>query len=176
VEFSRQAGIDPLAKPETVSNAGFEGPIALKGESFFGWNMAESDKIKVELDPNQKREGARSLRLVFSGYSKGDLATALQSVAIEPSRIYRLSFWLKTENLKSGGPPIISIVNGNDDKQIAISKTFPTGTNDWQEITVDFATPDNAEGIIIKTGRTYCGENCPILGTIWYDDFKLSKL
>ena len=176
VEFSRQAGIDPLAQAETVSNAGFEKPIAARGESYFGWNMAESDKIKVELDPNQKREGARSLRLVFSGYSKGDLFTASQSVAIEPRTNYRLSFWVKTENLKSGGPPVINILNGNDDKPIAVSPAFPTGTNDWQEMVVDFATPENAEGIIIKTGRTYCGENCPIIGTFWYDDFKLSRL
>jgi hypothetical protein len=176
VEFSRQAGIDPLAQPETVSNGGFEKPIAAKGESYFGWNNVESEKIKVELDPNQKHEGARSLRLTFSGYAKGDLYTVWQSVAIQPLTTYRLSFWIKTENLKTGGAPTVNILNGNDDKQIAISKAFPTGTNDWQEIVVDFATPENTEGIIIKTGRAYCGENCPIIGTFWYDDFKLSRL
>lgn len=176
VEFSRQSGLDPFAQPETVSNAGFEKPIAVKGESYFGWNIVDSDKIKVELDPNQKREGARGLRLVFSGYAKGDLFTVWQSVAIEPLTTYRLSFWVKTENLKSGGAPTVNILNGNDDKQIAVSKAFPTGTNDWQEFVIDFATPENAEGIIIKTGRAYCGENCPIVGTFWYDDFKLSRL
>jgi hypothetical protein len=83
---------------------------------------------------------------------------------------------VRTENLKSGGAPTINIINGADDKLVAVSKPFPTGTNDWQEITLDFASPENTEGIIIKTGRTYCGDNCPIVGAFWYDDFRLSKI
>jgi tetratricopeptide (TPR) repeat protein len=176
VEFSRQVGLDPLARPEAVSNGGFETQIAVKGESYFGWNVEEQDKIKVEFDPNQKREGMRSLKLTFNGYSKGDLFTVWQSVAVQPRTNYRLSFWVRTDNLKSGGPPTINVFNGADNKLIAVSKPFPTGTNDWQEVTLDFASPEDAEGIIIATGRSYCGETCPIVGTFWYDDFKLSKI
>jgi tetratricopeptide (TPR) repeat protein len=176
VEFSRQNGLDPNAQAEAITNAGFEKPIAVKGESFFGWNIEETEKVKVEFDPNQKHEGARGLRLVFSGYAKPDLLAVWQTVAIQPRTNYRLSFWVKTENLKTGGPPAINVMDGADNKLIAVSKAFPTGTNDWQEIVLDFATPENAEGVIIKTGRTYCGDNCPIVGTLWYDDFKLSKL
>lgn len=176
VEFSRQVGIDPQAQFETVSNGGFETPVAPKGESFFGWNLDAPDKVKAELDPNQKHSGARSVRLSFSGYMKGDMYALGQVVAVQPRTNYRLSFWVRTENLKSGGVPDINILNGTDDKLIAVSKPFPTGTNDWQEITVDFATPENADGIFIRTGRVYCGENCPIVGALWYDDFKLSRL
>jgi len=176
LEFSRQVGIDPLAQPEAITNSGFETSIAVKGESYFGWNIEEQDKVKVEFDSNQKREGLRGLKVSFNGYAKGDLFTLWQSVVIQPRTNYRLSFWVRTDNLKSGGPPAINVLNGADAKLIAVSKAFPTGTNDWQEITLDFATPEGAEGIIISTGRSYCGENCPIIGTFWYDDFKLSKI
>lgn len=176
VEFSRQVGIDPQAGLEAVSNNGFEKPIAPKGESYFGWNMLDVDKMKVEFDPNQKREGARSLRVNFTGYGKPDLFTVWQSIAVEPSKQYRLSFWVRTENLRSGGPPTVNILSGRDNSPIAVSKPFPTGTNDWQEIAIDFATPGDADGIIIGTGRVNCGEDCPIVGTFWYDDFKLSRL
>lgn len=175
-EFSRQVGIDPQAQFETVSNNGFEKPIAPKGESYFGWNMLDVEKMKVEFDPNQKREGARSLRVSFTGYGKPDLFNVWQSVAVEPSKQYRLSFWVRTENLRSGGPPIVTILSGSDNKPITGSKTFPNGTNDWQEFVIDFVTPGDADGIIIGTGRLTCGDDCPIVGTFWYDDFKLSRL
>ena len=176
LEFSRQVGIDPQAQMETVSNGGFEKPIAPKGESYFGWNMIDTEKMKVEFDPNQKREGSRSMRVVFTGYAKPDLFNIWQSVAIEPLKEYRLSFWVRTENLRSGGPPTIEIVNPADMRPLVVSKPFPNGTNDWQEVVIDFITPENTEGVIIKTGRVSCGEDCPIVGTFWYDDFKISKL
>ena len=97
-------------------------------------------------------------------------------VVVEPGKNYKLKFWLRTENLKSSGVPQIEIINGNDDKIIAVTRPFSLGTNDWQEIAVDFTAPENCEGISIRTTRTYCGENCPIAGLMWYDDFELIGL
>ncbi len=70
---------------------------------------------------------------------------------------------------------MIEILNANDDKMIAKSQPFPTGTNEWQEINVDFATPDNCKGINIRTIRAACGEECPITGIFWYDDLEISR-
>jgi hypothetical protein len=94
---------------------------------------------------------------------------------VVPGNKYRLSFWVRTENLKSAGGPVLDIVNANDDKLIAKSAVFPTGSNDWQEMTVEFEAPANCSGISIRTARAYCGEDCPIIGTFWYDDFQLIK-
>lgn len=176
VEFSRQVGLDPDAQAEAVTNGGFEKPIAPRGESYFGWNMLDVEKMKAEFDPTQKREGARSLKVTFSGYSKPDLFNIWQSVALETGKKYRLSFWVRTNELRSGGNPTIEVLNGTDDKLVAVSKAFPDGTSDWQEMAVEFTAPENAEGVIIKTGRVSCEGNCPIIGTFWYDDFKLTKL
>ncbi|MBA2737839.1 MAG: hypothetical protein H0U50_13755, partial [Pyrinomonadaceae bacterium] len=95
--------------------------------------------------------------------------------AIETNKKYRLSFWLKTENLKSAGTPTLEVVNAGDDKIITGSKPFPTGSNNWQEITLEFATPENSEGIYIRTARAYCGDVCPIAGTFWIDDFRIGE-
>ena len=81
----------------------------------------------------------------------------------------------RSENLKSAGGPLIEIVNANDDKSIVQSKPLPVGTNDWQEMTVEFTTPDNCDGIQIRTVREYCGDSCPITGAFWYDDFGLER-
>lgn len=175
-EFVRQIGIEPEAKAEFIQNAGFEKPIGEAKDAYFGWKIAPVEKVDVKLDPTRKREGNRSLRVTFNGYSEPALNVIYQIVAVEAKTRYRLNFWLRTENLKSAGAPNLEIYNFFDNKNIALSPSFPVGTNDWQQVKVEFTTPENTEGVAIRTTRVYCGENCPIVGTFWYDDFKLETL
>lgn len=174
IQFVNQLGIEN-AKPETVQNGSFEEQIGKSGETYFGWKVSPAEKMDVKLDPTQKREGNRSLRVSFSGYSSPHLSDIYQNIVTEPGKKYRLSFWIKTENLKSAGTPLLEVSNTSDDKIITASKPFPTGTNDWQEITLDFTAPENAESISLRTTRAYCGDACPIVGAFWYDDFKISE-
>jgi len=176
IEFARQIGIDPEAKAGTITNGGFEKTIGDAKETYFDWKITPAEKLEIKTDATQKKEGGRSLRIVFAGYSGTDLINHIwQAAALESGKKYRLSFWLKTENLKSAGTPTLEIVNANDDKIIIASKPFPTGSNNWQEITLEFTTPENSEGVFIRMARAYCGEVCPIVGTIWVDDFKISE-
>lgn len=176
LEFARQVGIDTDTEQNTVSNAGFESALSNPDETFFGWRISRNEgKLDIAPDGSVKHGGSRSLRFGFRGYSKSELYNVFQTVVVSPSKNYRLRFWLRTESLKSAGGPQIEIVNANDDKLIVSSKPFPAGTNDWQEIEVAFSTPENCTGITIRTTRAFCGDNCPIVGTIWYDDFALSN-
>jgi tetratricopeptide (TPR) repeat protein len=176
IEFVRQLEIEPDAQSQTIQNGGFEKVIGENREVYFGWRVAQMEKIEIKLDPTQKYEGSRSLRVTFNGYMNPTLYNIYQFVPIEPSARYRLSFRLRTENLKSGGTPELEIYNANDDKSIATSPSFPVGTNDWQQIKIDFTAPQNAEAVALRTIRAFCGYECPIVGTFWYDDFKLEKL
>jgi hypothetical protein len=176
IEFIRQLGIEPDAQNQTFQNAGFEKPIGDFKEVYFGWRIPPIEKMEVKLDPTQKFEGSRSLRVTFNGYTNPSLYNIYQIVTVEPSARYRLSFRLRTENLKSGGTPELEIYNAIDEKSIVTSSSFPIGTNDWQQIKIDFSAPQNAEAVGIRTVRAFCGSNCPIVGTFWYDDFKLEKL
>ncbi len=178
VEFVRQLGIEPNAKIGAVENPGFEN--SLNGEGglvYFGWKTLPVEKIEVKTDPNQKHEGSRSLRLLFTGFGGLEVSNIYQIIAVEPAARYRLSFWVRTENLKSAGTPTLEILNANDYKVLAVGKPFPVGSNDWQQFQIDFAVPaENAEAINLRTTRGYCGNACPIVGTVWLDDFKLEKL
>ncbi|MFN6964142.1 MAG: tetratricopeptide repeat protein [Pyrinomonadaceae bacterium] len=176
LEFSRQVGIDTDAQPETVTNGGFEKAIGTEEANFYGWNIVRGDnKLDVSSDTSVKHTGARSLKLNFRVYVKPELHNVWQIVAVEPGRSYRLSFWVRTDNLRSSGVPQVDVVNGNDNLILASSGPVPTGSVDWQEMTIDFRTPENCEGIVIRTSRVFCGEACPIAGTLWYDDFQLSR-
>jgi tetratricopeptide (TPR) repeat protein len=176
VEFVRQLGIEPDAQNQIIQNAGFEKPIGEFKEVYFGWRVTLAEKMEIKLDPTQKFEGSRSLRVTFNGYTNPFLYNIYQIVTIDPSVRYRLSFRLRTENLKSGGTPAFEIYNANDEKSIATSSAFPIGTNDWQQVKIDFTASQNATAVGIRTIRAFCGSNCPIVGTFWYDDFKLEKL
>lgn len=176
LEFARQLGIDADALPEAVTNPGFERVVAAQEDSRFDWRINRSDsKIDITTDTSVKHTGSRSLKISFRNYLKPDLYNIFQTVVVEPNRNYRLSFWVRTESLKSSGPPFGQIVNANDDTPINGSKVFQIGTNDWQEYAVDFRTPGNCNGITIRTVRQPCGDQCPMVGTIWYDDFELIK-
>ena len=177
IEFVRQLGIETQVQAETVQNGGFELPIATDAkEAYFGWQISRKEKIEINTDPVRKKEGNKSLRVSFNGFTGIEIKNILQIVAVESNKKYRLNFWLKTENLKSGGTPTLEIVNANDEKIITTSAAFPSGTQDWSPVSIDFTVPPTAEAVAIRFDRAYCGDACPIIGTFWVDDFKLEKI
>jgi tetratricopeptide (TPR) repeat protein len=177
LEFAKQTGIDAEATQETVSNGGFEHSLGKPEDTLFGWRLLRTDgRVDIGTDSSIKKEGSRSLKVAFRTYTRLDFNYLGQVVTTEPSTRYRLSYWVRTETLRSGGTPFIEILNGMDDTIIAASSPIAAGTADWLQVTIDFTTPENCEGIVIRTSRAYCGEECPIVGTLWFDDFVLQRL
>ena len=143
----------------------------------FGWRIYR-DQQRIELigDTATKHTGQRSLKVIFRTYNKPELYNAVQLVKVEPQTRYRLKFFVRTENLKSGGTPLIDISDGRTALVITGSEPLENGTADWSERSIEFTTPAKCDGIFIKMGRVPCGENCPISGTVWFDDFSLERL
>ena len=142
----------------------------------FNWQLLRNEpKIDISVDSRVKHLGNRSIRITFKNFSKPSLSNILQTVVVQPNNKYRLIFWVRTENLKTTGAPMIEVTNGNDDKPISRSQPIVVGTNNWQEMTVDFTTPENCDGVLIRTIRNYCGEECPLSGILWYDDFEIAR-
>jgi tetratricopeptide (TPR) repeat protein len=174
--FAREIGVDAEAQPEKFQNGGFESPIIRENVSYFNWQILPAEKTDVRLDSTQKHEGNRSLRIAFNGFAAQQFYHVYQTVAVEPSAKYRLSFWYRAENLKSAGNPLIEIINANDDRLIVAGKPFDSGSTDgWQKGEIEFTAPPNAEGITVRVGRAFCGNQCPLFGTLWLDDFIISR-
>jgi hypothetical protein len=174
--FAVQSGIDSESQVETVTNGGFEKFVGAPDDTLFGWRIIRGDaKLDILPDSSVKSEGTRSLRVSFKGYTKPEMHNVVQFVAVQPGARYRLSFMVRTDNLRSGGPPFVQVISGPDNRGIAASEPFVSGSADWLPVSFDFTAPENFDGIHIRTGRVYC-EECPITGTIWYDDFRLTKL
>ena len=175
--FSVQTKLDPEAQLGAITNGGFEKFLGSPGENIFGWQIYRSDgKLDILPDSNVKYEGTKSLRLTFRGYTKPDLHNVVQFIAVEPGANYRLSVMVRTDNLRSGGPPVLQVISGKENIGIGSSEPFTAGSADWKQVTIDFTAPSDFDGVHVRTGRLACGEECPISGTIWYDDFRLTKL
>jgi len=173
--FTHDLGTGPEASAEAVTNPSFEKSLAENVR--FDWQIDHTlPKFGITTDSKVKHEGNRSLKATFSGYSKASFANILQTIVVKPGARYRLTFWLRTENLRSAGPPVAEVINANSDSFIIRSEPFPANIDDWQKVELDFAVPENCDGITIRTGRAFCGDDCPLTGAFWYDDFTLTKL
>ncbi len=177
LEFSKQFGSRTDILAEAVTNAGFERPINDEDSTArFGWIIPRSDpKFEAVADQRVKREGERSLRLTFKGLSKPDFANVFQTLVVTPGQRYRLSVWVRTENLRSAAMPLLEIIDPRDGRSLARTEAFPQGSNDWSQIGLDFTAPQGSDGVVLRTIREGCAENCPISGLAWYDDLVLSR-
>ncbi|HEX6183662.1 MAG TPA: hypothetical protein VFZ44_07110, partial [Pyrinomonadaceae bacterium] len=90
---------------------------------------------------------------------------------------YRLSFWFKTDELRSAATPFVYAADpAAPDASLGGSPPAPNGTGDWQQVSFEFTTAPRAEAVLVRFARAGCPDGvCPIFGKIWYDDFHLER-
>ncbi len=163
--------------PDQFWNGGFEREIESTNAKSFYWVITSKPQARVGIDPIA-HSGHGGLRIVFMSPDKLDTIPVTQAIVVAPDTQYHLEFYLRTQELISGATPLVLVVDAANDAALVASPPAPSGTHDWQRITLDFKTRPKADGIIVKLSRGSCGENqvCPIFGTIWYDDFSLQRV
>lgn len=160
-------------------NGGFEMPIALSDPKPFHWMIDSRPQAQFVVDNTRAHSGRGSLRIVFKSPGKLESIPITQTVIVDPDTQYKFQFYQRTETLISASTPfvVISDVSGHD--KLTSSAPLPSGTNDWQQVTLTFRTRPKQDGIVISFYRSPCGEKdpvCPIFGTVWYDDFTLQRI
>jgi hypothetical protein len=160
---------------EKFSNGGFEKSLTLPTAKAFGWTISSLVPAQISIN-NQAHSGQHSMRIVFSAPNKLDFVNASQTIVVQPNTQYHFECYARTERLNTASTPVVMVLDAADGLPLAISTPVPGGTNDWQKISLDFKTKKN-DGITVIIGRLPCsvGDVCPIFGTIWYDDFALTR-
>lgn len=167
-----------LPTVEQVWNGSFESNIPPSDSKPFHWLINSRPQAQLSIDA-RAHSGNRSLRMVFKAPNKLDSINASQTVIVQPDTSYRLQFYLRTDDLLSVTTPLVAIVDEGSGASLAQSQPAPTGTNEWQLVTIDFKTKPGSDGITILFSRAVCSEEkgiCPIFGSIWYDDFNLQRI
>jgi len=136
--------------------------------SGFSWRYTQRPQISVALDTLQFHSGGRSLRLIYSG--DGSDAGVFQYIAAKPQTKYRLSAWVKSENLETANGPALAILDGYG-QQVYGATEETTGTTAWHRVEADVETgPDTR--LLLLTILRHPGET-RIQGKFWIDDVEL---
>jgi tetratricopeptide (TPR) repeat protein len=164
-----------------VLNGGFEGDIGAPGGQLFQWEVRQAPGAQIAIDARAAAAGRRSLRIVFSASGQLEFAGVSEVVPVEPSARYRLTYSLKTDELRSVATLLVAVNDAGPPEALLPAVTAyapaPTGTTAWQQSSVEFSTGPKTEGVVIRIVRAPCAEGaCPIYGKIWYDDFNLERV
>ncbi len=107
------------------------------------------------------RNGGKAL--MIRSPHRADVGAGLD-VAVRPNTRYRLSAWVRTENLENrGGRGAMLNTHGG-----ARSNAL-TGTTDWTELAVEFTTGNETSHLVHCLFGGYGGS----IGTAWWDDVSL---
>ncbi len=148
-----------------ILNGGFEEYEVnrVKGYSFHD----EPGKISF-VDTETKHSGNASLRFEnfkISPYGNGRI---MQEIKVLPYRCYKISIWVKTENLKPSGNFRILVLAGNRDIAPR-SFNLPPNT-DWRKLTMIFNSME------FNKVRVYAGIWGGKEGKFWIDDWKIEEI
>src|SRR5215213_11349205 len=161
-----------------VFDGSFEAASDYGPETVFGWQVRGAPQVQIGIDSGRTHAGLRSLRFVFDVRASVEAVNVYQLVPVEPQTEYDFEGYVSTDKLTTAGAPQIDIVDATDTAVLISSPMAPTGTNGWNRISLSFKT-GKTEGVIIKVVRYPCVNKetpvCPIFGTVWYDDFSITR-
>ena len=159
----------------TITDPGFENRLDLNAKAFSWYQEHQVAGITVSQNTNQHHSGSTSLLVEWNGHAAPGVPVIAQLAVVESNGRYRLSFFVRTEEVVTGGLPVIVVSDGKGERVLGESKPFPQGSRDWQEFGLDFETGANTEAVIITLQRQDCAAPCPMFGRVWLDDFSLSR-
>ena len=160
-----------------VFDGSFEDGVA--GGTVFGWQVKSAPQMQAGIDADKSHGGGRSLRMAFRVPANLEQVNVAQLIAVQPRTEYDLECYVSTEKLETGSAPQVQILEAGSGAVLASSAQAPGGTNDWSRINLTFKTGDFTQGVILKIVRVSCSNDetpvCPIFGSVWYDDFSITR-
>jgi hypothetical protein len=160
-----------------LMNGDFTEPI-VQDDLGFGWQLPSQPNVSAAIDLNGPASGTRSLVLQFTGDTNPKSALVQQLIILRGGSRYSLRFVLKTQELVSGGPPVVAVtdISGDSPKILAQSPPVSPGTSQWETSEVQFSTGDQTAAVLLTIQRAPCAENtCPIFGRMWLSEFHLTS-
>lgn len=159
-------------------DGGFESTLSFD-EGGFSWRIPRYlQATTVSSDSSQPHTGSKDLRIEFAGDSNPGTDVVSQLLLVEPSRRYKINFAARSQDVISGGLPIVTATDaGPDHKRLGQSRPLSKGSSDWNVISFEFSTQSNTNAVVISVQREGCTSSpCPIFGVISLDSFSIEQL
>ena len=148
-----------------ISNGGFE---EFRENRFNDFNFHDQPGEISFADTEVKHSGKASLRMENFTANPHGHGRVMQEVHVQPHRCYRVSLWVRTEDLQPAGAFAISVLN--KDRSIASLKAPVQATSDWKKIQFLFNSAS------FDTVRLYAGVWGGKSGKFWLDDWALEEV
>jgi hypothetical protein len=161
-----------------IFDGGFESALSFD-EGGFSWRIPPRlQAATVSLDSSQPHSGAKSLRIEFAGDANPAADLVSQLVLVEPSRRYKVNFASRSQDVVSGGLPIVTVTDaGIDRKRLGQSLPLLKGSSNWKVISFEFTTQPATKAVVLSVQREGCSASpCPIFGAISLDSFSIEQL
>jgi thioredoxin-like negative regulator of GroEL len=166
---SKSKELQAYSQPDNlIMDGSFSQEILNSG---FDWRYTPRPQIAVTLDTGEFHTGNRSLRLVYN--DGGSDAGIFQYIFVQPNTRYRLSAWVKSEDLETANGPMLSVLDGYGN-EIYGSTEETIATTPWHRVETVLQTGPDTKLMILAVLR-HPGET-RIQGKFWIDDVKLESL
>jgi len=164
VVHGREAQFVPDASVR-LANGDFE---QFKNNKFRGFNFHDQPGVVSFADTAVKHGGTAALRLENFTANPHGHGRIMQEVRVRPYRSYRLSAWVKTEELQPTHAFMMQVLAG--DRSLAPREFKLAPTADWRQLTMLFNSCSN------ETVRIYAGMWGGKSGKLWLDDWVLEEV
>jgi hypothetical protein len=170
-------GQPPQQSPQRIVDGGFESSLSFD-EGGFSWRIPRHlQAATVSLDSSQPHTGSKNLRIEFEGDSNPGIDLVSQLLLVESSRHYRINFAARSQDVVSGGLPIVTVTDATDHKLLGQSAPLAKGTSNWSVASVDFSAQPTTKAVMLSIRREACTTSpCPIFGAISLDSFSIEQL
>jgi len=152
--------------PTRVLNGDFE---EARGNHFSGWSLQDDEGVTTFADRDVVHGGQSSLRMESIGKNPHRHCRVAQPLKLQPHRQYRISFWVKSENLTPADAEVKVLT---PDSQSSVSfQTFRTQkTQDWMHHDLIFNSLDHGDAML------YLGSWSGRDGKLWWDDLRVEEI
>lgn len=137
-----------------------------EGDTVKGWK-SRAWAGKGEASWRVESSGRTGKRCVSIGSGKGTDAAWTTTVTVKSNTVYRLSGWIKTEDVRGASGALLNIQNMQEVMTAAVS-----GTRDWTRVSTEFQSGAAME---IEVNCLFGGWGVAT-GQAWYDDIALEQV
>jgi hypothetical protein len=159
-----------------MTNGDFEAGLRNGG---LDWRLFPDAGFRIAPDSFTAQHGARSLRVTFDGTTNPEFTSVRQWVPVDPNQRYRLTGFLKTENISTGNGLYLSVATQGGPAEEAWERMTENrvGTNPWIREQVDFQTGPHTRVVQVALRRRQSTKlNNQLVGKVWIDNLSLTPV
>ncbi len=153
--------------PAKLQNGDFE---QFQGDRFAAFEKQDEPGKKTFVDTSVFHSGKASLRIENFGDTKAGIARVAQPIRVTPNRCYRVSAWLRTEDVEPASLFSIKAYTPDGRDLSPFEPPAPSPTSGWRQVTTAFNSW-YADHIELNFG-VFEG----VKGKVWVDDVEIEEV